>query len=103
MKSFYDIFFDMYVQKAMLKHKDNPAWNTVKKTIDNLGGEDGIWETYSLWTMVSSESQTRILGFNSDDVQFNLRVINSALVGDVSKKLEARERRMKERMTARES
>lgn len=74
--SFYDVFRMMYINNVMAKHANNPAWKTAKQTVENLGGENAIEETYSLWTCVSSEGQKRCLGFNSDDVHFKQIVLN---------------------------
>jgi hypothetical protein len=58
------------------KHADNPAWATEEQIVDNLGGEDAIEETYGLWTMVSEQSQKKVLGFNSNDVRMLLNIWN---------------------------
>ena len=76
MQTFYDAFRYMYLRRIQEKHANNPAWVTEEQIVDNLGGEDAIEETYGLWTMVSEQSQKKVLGFNSNDVQMLLNIWN---------------------------
>ena len=72
MQTFYDAFRYMYLRRIQDKYADNPAWATEEQIVDNLGGEDAIEETYGLWTMVSEQSQKKVLDFNSNDVRMLL-------------------------------
>lgn len=76
MQTFYDAFRYMYLRRIQKKHADNPAWATEEQIVENLGGEDAIEETYGLWTMVSEQSQKKVLGFSSNDVQMLLNTWN---------------------------
>ena len=76
MRTFYDAFRYMYLRRIQEKYVDNPAWATEEQIVENLGGEDAIEETYGLWTMVSEQSQKKVLGFNSNDVRMLLNTWN---------------------------
>ena len=77
MKCFQEVFCDMYIEKMMQKHADNPAWATEEQTIENLGGMDAIEETYALWLYVSEAGQKRCIGFDCNDVKQRLALVNA--------------------------
>ena len=77
MKCFQEVFCDMYIEKMMQKHADNPAWATVDQTVENLGGMDAIDQLYYLWSSVSNAGQKRCIGFDYDDVKQRLALENA--------------------------
>jgi len=68
----YNAFRMLYIKYAMMKHSGNPEWDTEEKTVENLGGENGLNTVYLCWAMCSEESQRRALGFSFSDVKQHL-------------------------------